>query len=345
MTPSGACGRAALLALALSAPLGGSELRFEPQGNLVRRFTERSRFELAALTELASGEELPAEQLEFSCRIDRELELVDAFGELVDGRPQHVARRFETATKALEIELALEGFEELYDGEFASPVEGESVRLEWDEDEGAHIARSEDGLDPLHLERLREDCDLRALLPPEGIAEGGRWTISGERLRDLLAPGGALLFTAEELPDGPYGALTPVDLVATSFLTTADAARELDGEARLVWIESEGAQAVIELELELELSGSMDEELAWLADQLGAGGKSDVALDYAWSLEGRGQLVWELEAGHFQGLELRLEGALQLEMQWAGANGPEAREGMRVELETTTELRAECRPE
>ena len=327
---------------ATSGAEGG--LRYAPEGPLRRSFGEDTRFELESLVERASGEEFPAEEVEFTGSLERHLELVDTPGALEDGRPEELTRRFEAASKSFEVELALQGFEELYDAELESPLAGETVLLEWDEDEQAWVASSETGLEARHLERLREDCDLRALLPEDGAdaEEGAEWTVPAEQLRDLLAPAGRLLFTGDELPDGPYGALTPTDLVATTLVTVADTARELDGEARLHWSGTEDGLAVIELELELTLAGAVDDDLEQLVRDMGAGGKRDVALDYTWSLEGRGQLLWALDRGHFRELELALDGELELEMVWTGSGGEE---GMLVGLSTTTELTAACERE
>lgn len=372
------CRAASLTLLAAMTSLGGSPspigrngaaaprseleggLRYAAEGALRRSFGEDTRFELESLVERASGEELPADEVEFTGSLERRVELVDTLGALEDGRPEQLTRRFEETSKRFEVELALQGFEELYDAELESALAGETVRLAWDDDEQAFVASSETGLEAHQLERLREDCDLRALLPEQGgeAEEGAEWTVPAERLRDLLAPAGRLLFTGDELPDGPYGALTPTDLVATTLITLADTARELDGEARLRWsgtVDDQGDDqgddrgdeqgdrlAVIELELELTLAGAVDDDLEQLVGDMGAGGKRDVALDYSWHLEGRGQLVWALEAGHFRELELALEGQLELEMVWSGANGEE---GMLVGLATTSELTATCERE
>ena len=339
----------ALGALLLSA--AEDELRYAPEGAAKKSFREETSFEITSLVMIPSNEELPADQIEFTGRTWRELELVDRPGPIEDGRPQHLERAFESTVKGAELDLNLQGLEELYEIELDSVLEGESVRFEWNADEEAYEARSETDLDTFHLERLSEDCDLRALLPgaSEETGAGDSWTVDVAELAPLFSPAGQVVFTADELPDGPYAAMTPVDLAATTFLTLADAARELEGEARMTWKETAGEgderTALVAIELEARFTGDADEDLARLADDLGAGGKHEVELRFEWALEGQGELVWSLARNQFESLALELEGELALEMTWSDEQGGEAgRAGARVGFATTSALSASATP-
>jgi hypothetical protein len=342
-----------ILALALLLlPAAEDELRYAPGGAARKTFREETSFELTSLTHLPS-EELPADQVDFTGRTWRELELVDRPGPIEDGRPQRLERAFESAAKGAEIDFNLQGLEELYELELDSLLAGESVRFVWNAEEQTFEARSETGFDSSHLERLREDCDLRALLPPAGEEHGvgDSWTVDAAELAELLCPAGRVVFTADAPPDGPYVAMTPVDVAALTFLTVADASRELEGEARLTWKESTGERdertALLTIELEAQLSGDMNEDLARLVSDLGAGGRHEVELTFEWALEGQGELSWSVARGQFESLALELEGELELEMTWSEANGTgeAARAGARVGFTTHSALSASAEAE
>ena len=99
-TKTSHCGAALACAAFLLA--GEDALRFEAQGSLRRTFGETTHWELTSLTELVSGNQLPAEEVDFTGTASRELELVDALGPVEDGRPTHLTRSFETAEKFVE---------------------------------------------------------------------------------------------------------------------------------------------------------------------------------------------------------------------------------------------------
>src|SRR5688572_27003265 len=85
--------------------------------------------------------------------------------------------------------------------QWKSELEGAVVRLAWDADEERYGVRWSEKrpreLDELHA-GLREDADLRGLLPDERVAVGARWEIEPSRMRDVLLPLGDLAIGVEK---------------------------------------------------------------------------------------------------------------------------------------------------
>jgi hypothetical protein len=78
---------------------------------------------------------------------------------------------------------------------------------------------------------------------------------------------------------------------------------------------------------------------------MGADESRQTELSMEWDVEGKGQLVWDLSAGHFASFELAFEGPAAVEMSWQQGEGNSYRVEMTVELDIATLLRAEARSE
>ena len=342
----------AVLALPVAEPVAEEGLGWTPEEGVTlrRSFSEETSWHLTGMDQVADGSDRELDTPEVSGLTLRALEVVDTIAELGEGRPALLRRTFTEALRTSELDFRFQDLEEFYEFELASPLADETVTFRWDADEQDWRVELEGvGSGPPVLEGLREDLDLRALLPQEAVSEGDSWTVDAELLVDLLRPGGVLGFTRDSPPEGPYSALTATDVVATSLISAADAAGDIWGEAELEWTETrevDGVRlALVAVGVEIELSADVTERIRQLVEESGAHGKRDTELAFDWEVEGEGQLVWNLSAGHFASLDLSLEGPASVDMSWEEGGVSSYHVEMTIGMEIESRLRAEAAPE
>jgi hypothetical protein len=160
---------------------------------------------------------------------------------------------------------------------------------------------------------LDHDLDLLFLLPDGDVEEGDSWTVEGDALRSLVAPGGQLGLVFASPPEGDFELLEPLQVACASLLTAAEAAGEVDGELEVTWaetVEVDGERrALLELELEVTLSRDLGERVG---EVLGGAVTLPPGLRLAsdWELEGEGVCAWSLDAGTARSLRLELDTTL-----------------------------------
>lgn len=237
---------------------------------------------------------------------------VDRFVRVGDGRPLELLREFEQ-------------LETVWDWDSRQVVHHPAflrqVRFTWDEEEAAYDvewARSRRS-EPAPA-GLWEDLDHRGLLPPEPVEVGASWEVPLGRLAPSLLPSGPIhrledfwetwnLFELEQ----SLASHSPAWLVGSAVTCTLVAIRDL-GDRRLADVDLEWGWTTWYQALEV---GS---QLGWW-ERLGID-EGEFELE----VRGEGQLVWDLDAGHFHSFELeaRAEFDLQLAASWGnlslGAN-------------------------
>lgn len=163
---------------------------------------------------------------------------------------------------------------------------------------------------------LREDTDLRGLLTEEGVEEGDWWKVDVATLRDVLAPGGELLWTPREVNAPPGDALSVANVIGTGLCSVADNARGWTGEVLCTWSKtiSEGDRRVAVIELDWESTGTTDlsDELTRRREAVGDD-KLAITMNMAWSSKGSGELRWDFGAAHARSFELKLDSDVQVE--------------------------------
>ncbi|MFT5153203.1 MAG: hypothetical protein ACI841_003203, partial [Planctomycetota bacterium] len=134
--------------------------------------------------------------------IEQQVVVEDSYGPFKDGRPISVDRHFKTITEEIEIASRYESFNEQYDSisylDGTSDLEATRIEFWWEDgeyDRGFH--KWDRGSDCELMRGLRENMDLRALLPDETVKVGGRWDIEVGHLVDILSPGGYLPWSLE----------------------------------------------------------------------------------------------------------------------------------------------------
>lgn len=350
-----AFGPLALLALVARSDGNRPRLGFhpEPGRTFVRSFREETSFRAESLVQRIGETELPGPTPDLEGSSSRELVAADTFGELEGGRPTALERHFETVAGEIRIDAELEGAEEEHREDLECALEDARVAFAWDADEERYEARlvdGEDGAEEL-VGGLREDLDLRALLPSDSVAEGDRWSVEGDALRALFAPGGALALRFGYEPDGPFELLAIEDLAAaaTSARLCENAAAP-DGELALEWKgmrQVDGRSvAVIALELEATLEEDASPAFERLLDASGIETeREELALRTSFTITGKGELTWDLELGVFHELELAFDWRARVVESWRQRFGThELDYETELELAGTSKLEAECEP-
>ena len=320
-------GLAALAPLAATAPRavqdGTPAFHPEQELRLKKSFREESRWTLESMSQRVNGSEVFQELPEFTGQVERSAVVVDEYGPVRGGRPLQLTRELEELAASSTLELGAPGLEETYELRLASALEGESVLFRWQEEEGEYAAELEDqdsagGPD---LAGLVEDLDLRGLLPDGDAAEGDEWEVPAGEVETLFALGGDFLRLPAAAPEGSYVALDELQVLASGFVVPSEVAGDFSGEATAEWTatrEVDGRKlAVIEVAIDGTLSAELEDELLRAMTSLGLDdGRSDLEFSLAWSLEGEGELLWDLEAGHFRSFRLESEVEITGAIAW-----------------------------
>lgn len=336
-------------------PPEASGLCFHPaeKSSHRRSFRERSTFEANSFVRSVNAHVLPAPLPALRGTRTRELEVVDTFAIVGPGRPERLRRAIALAEGRLELLAEHEDGREDHELGLESPLDGARVLFLWDEEEEGFARRLEAGAEEktVELGGLREDLDLRALLPAREASEGESWELDAEALRALLAAGGDLGLRFEHEPDGPFDLLAPEELAAVSLISLAELAPSAEGVLRAAWkdrVERKGSElALVELELELEFRHELSQRLERMIEHSKLQSERfETRCTVELELRGRGRLAWDLTAGLFRELELELAGKGVLRLDWRRRVGRhELEEALEVGFALGSELEATCEPE
>lgn len=273
-----------------------------------RSFSVALTFGLEDLAMRVNDQEMPFGMGQFDPtdiegEVTYDLEVVDRFTAVADGRATRIERRFET------VETAYEVFEDSGE-ETMEELEGETVVFTWnaeDEDYDREWGEDSDG-DRDELEPLAADLDLLALLPPDDVEEGDSWEVPASALSGLLLPGIDFERAGESDIEGMDD--VPVELIAP----LREAMEETMLELTFVGLRGGdgGELALIELSFSSEVSIDISDVLAErMADQDEVEADVDAfTLDLYLDLEG--ELLWDLAKGRFSSFEI--DGDLAVDM-------------------------------
>jgi len=259
----------------------------------------------------------PAQGSELERRVDFEISgglddsrgWLDAFGlgGLADVRVVGRLHVYDTlvrveAGRPLELERELLGLSTRWDAferrEVATDLVGSTLRYTWDPEARAFECWwSSPAPRALARPALREDLDLRALLPDRPVRVGELWHVPVSAVAPLLLPAGALHVDPE------LGRAWGFDGLANAF-DVERMQRIRDGTVECLLARVEGDLAVVELGW--SWWGTLDPFLTIESDSRFAPHvRSSTPLDLdarAW-----GRLTWDLAAGHARELELEAE--------------------------------------
>ena len=325
----------ALLLAALALPLPAAvsttgernveEIVFAPSAGskVTKTFENVMDFVLEDMSVLMNGEEAPfMGDMEMDMTSTTVVAVTDEYARMGEGRPEVLRRTFDDIGMEMDMEMSMEVMGQVQDqaptGSGSSPLEGKTVVFT--DNEGAYEVAWAEGEedDPELIDGLVEDMDLRALLPPGSVAVGESWEIELMGLVDLYAPGGDLKMDVEMDMGG-------ADMMGGGGMDPAHMREyfgelmEGDARATLASVRDDGGQriAVIDLAIEIDTSADVSELMNEQMEGMPQG--MEVSLDRAdveLSIQSTGQLLWNLSAGHVQGLTLEgdTEFAMDIEM-------------------------------
>lgn len=247
-------------------------------------------------------------------------------------RPAKFRRYIDQALLEVSVEVPVEGKQPRklrLDG--TGGMEGKSVVFTWvpEENEYGRYYDDEEGVEE-DLPKLAARCDFAAFLPSDPVEVGAQWEVDPRAFRDFLGPLGGMGFDLRPIGD--------LQLARTLRLGLGTHMHELFGgdvEGRLTARyagrrEVEGRSVgVIALTAELSARADLTAQAMDYRTQLEREvGIRPLRVDVELALEGEGELLWDLEAGHlfsssFEGSEKL---SAELEAGVEAAEGDEAPE-------------------
>jgi hypothetical protein len=343
--------------LALSYP--ADEVVFGPAKgtSVTKQFTNTTDLVMDSMSMVMNGEDMSGMAPEMDMSTTIKMVVTDTYEELEEGRPAVLHRFFDTLSTEGDVSTEMVGMgamEQELSG--TSELEGTNVVFSWDTDSeefDVAFAEGEESDEDL-LEGLDEDMDLRLLLPSGAVSEGDSWRVDNERLASMLAPGGDLKI----IPDMPedMGGMGMNMNPGQGGMDMASMLGEVDGSVMATYQgsrEVDGAR-VGSIKITIAISASND-----ITDMLQAAteeaevpenfGDMDISYDYAdveFELEGEGELLWNLDAGHLHQFELEGDVAMAMDMGMAmSMMGQDMEMEMSMEMSGTIALGAETRSE
>ena len=283
------------LVLTLLAGLDTSseELVFAPEEGtqLTRTFEASADYDPAEVSISMNGEELDLEDAPqgYPVHFEERIVVKDRIEGVEDGRPSAVVRLFVDLSQETKFSLEEEQVEELS----TSDLEGRTVRFAWDDEEEefvAEVADEEDELDEDVLEWLLEDLDLRGILPDEKVEEGDEWEFDPAVYLAFMWPSGLLDFHVEEQQEGPG------DIDREIGQDTIEGI-EGTGKARFDGVREEDGVRVAVLQVEMSIETGADLTL-------NTEDGDEVEMEVAIERDLTGEILWDLEHGHFHSAEL-----------------------------------------
>ena len=339
--------------IGLAAPPRDQTPRFAPESgsSAIKTFRMEGSFDLDELSVVLDGQDLGGMlgELVLSAESNSTIVVSDGYLELEDGRPARLERTFETLEASFSLSLATAMGDEHQGMGSASPLEGATVVFVFDPDEGEYLVEylSGEGDEDL-LEGLEEDMDLRFLLPEGEVSVGDTWEVDVSEFIALVMVGGDLGFAPEDLESGDFENFGFVEEVLEETLHDT-LAEVFEGTCTCTFAGvGEDESHLAEIEIELEVSSAVDlvELLTEIVEAI-AGAQGEETLfelevaDLDVDLESEGTLLWNLEAGRFESLELGAEGDIGVDLQvsWETEQGDHSGEAS-LELTVSLEISA-----
>jgi hypothetical protein len=300
----------ALAAQPPADPAGAEGMRFQPADGsvLVKRFNIGHELNLDSVGQVFDGGPFQAERLTSTISTWFTLTAEDRYLELSDGRGRRLRRTYLDLGGGGKLNMRPEGFPQQpeQDAVLVSPLRNRSVDFTWiDAEQDWSRCWSTEHFDEEWLAGIRGDMDLLALLPPGEVAEGQGWELPIGAVRALLAPGGNHLITPrtpnvfsrtiEVGVGGDFSEILGPDLLGR-LTATFTGVREQDGKRlAVVELSIEGLQSFAD-RTALYRTAMPEEERREQTRLV------TVLLEYR--LDARGELLWDLDAGHAHSVEL-----------------------------------------
>ncbi len=294
---------ALLLAAAATAVRPGADtlsFRVRDGTTLARKFESRQEISQDEAEILMNGQPFPSGTEGGMTAIQTQtLEISDEFVTLERHVPRNLRRTFSKIESSGEqtTQHPMDSGAQTDTREARSELEGKTIAFEWDEAKQA-FGKSFDpqGPDEGLLAGLTEDLDFRQLLPEKpDVSADDTWSIEVGAVQSLLLPGGDLRLKPVEGPEAE--GIADLDVLGSD---PAEAFTGMVGEVHGTYKGSREVAGVHcgVIALDFKISVTRD-----LSDKLPKAGSSDsemriVRVETFLALEGDGELLWDLGAGH-----------------------------------------------
>jgi hypothetical protein len=309
-----------LFFLLASAPSDEIEFGISKGTKLTKEFTMSLELEKKDASLTIGGHEMPKElldKMEMNMSFGQSIEFEDEYVDMDGARPKELVRHYRKATNSSAEHTLMPGSDPTdKKKERESPLVDHDVAFTWNakENEYERAFRGEKA-DAKLLEKLKEDTDLRKLLPEGSVKVGDTWKLDAKVFDNLVTPGGNLHFKDDaEGEDGKDDDDSNFDLEknATGEIEAKyEEKREVDGVQL----------AVITLK-------------AHIASHSDKAAKSKVPMKMEITFDVEGEFLWDLEHKHVRSYEMHgpaqvtIHGSSEIE-----ANGKKAELKMRFDLE------------
>jgi len=321
---------AGFLFVASGPPLhdGAEKIAFHPEAGstLHKTFLVNADFSLDELSVVVDGQDVGGMlgSLEITAQQETRYEVTDEYQELAEGRPKKLARTFDGLGSQFHMSLSSEmgGGDQDQEMKSSSELEGETVVFSWNDEKGAYDITFKDGKgDADLLEDLKEDMDLRSLLPSNEVSKDDTWKVELKDLQALAMPGGDLSLLPENSEVDPEQLDMFKDMFGDLGQNLADL---LEGECtctfRGVREESGSRLADIGVELKIactiDLTEFFDKVMEKVMERAGGGDMPEISIETAdlnLDYDGVGTLLWDLQTGHAHSFQISGDADLALD--------------------------------
>lgn len=291
-----------------------------------KSFTSTLEMSMDDMAMTMNGQESPAQpDVEMHVTGTTTTTVTDEYVKLRDGAPAVLKRTYDAIgqTQAMEMEIDVMGTVQNNDTSVgaSSELEGTTVIFRWSEDAEDYVAAfpEDDGGEEELLEGLREDMDLRSLLPSGEVAEGDEWELPPTALRDVLGAGGDLKLVPEESDESnEFGDMSP-EMGSQDQWFTEDMEGEVKATFQGTRTTEEGVKVAV-IVYAIEISNAVDMTDAareGLEAQEMPPGVEDMQInssDVEVTIEGEATLLWNIEDGYVHSFELSSEFGLVMDV-------------------------------
>jgi len=302
-----------LLTTLLATPLlvalqpRGDNVAFHPEdgSSLSKEYGIDFTFSIGDITAYADGQDLSESvPADFELVGDTSMVVTDKYVETVGGRPLQLIRTFDS------MEMYWEAMDDSGDAEEFSELEGKSVKFVWnEEDEAYDVSYHESEGDEELLQGLGVDMDLRALLPEGEVSEGDTWTVAARQLASVIFYGTNFEDLDMSLDDEDIGPLIESELLPQ----IENLMEGFSGECEYLGRADVDGTSIGRIGLKIAGEGTIDlvgfiERV--LEQQMPQEMEFDASVDEAsieLSMDGEGELRWDLDAGHLHDYEMSSE--------------------------------------
>lgn len=300
------------LLLGSNAPATRIAFTVADGGSLTKTFEVKADLNLEDMTMGgAAGGMVP--EMEMTMAVAYKVTVSDEYQKVEGGAVRKLKRTYDEITSEVNTSMKMEMMGQSRDQDSSvtaeSELEAKSVSFTWDAEKKEYkLAFEPAGAEEKLLEGLREDMDLRALLPEAEVKEGEEWQLDPKELVDVLAPGGSLALKPKDSGESGMGGMG-----ASGMENMADMfGDDVEGKATAKFTgmrEVDGTQmAVVKVSIDIKAKTDMTEAVkAQMADQDLPPEVTKMEFDHIdveYALQAEGELLWNVAGGHFHTLEL-----------------------------------------